>query len=119
MPTILPRIYNNGNTVINFTDNATRARFNQIFNRKDAPTVLAAFKRLEAQMETQLGRKIKGIKVDLGTEFTDVVDYCIQKGIKVSNTGGRYELAKNGVAKRTNGLIHNIVRSMLIGGKVP
>ena len=75
---------------ITFTDDFSRKV--QMYNLKQKSEVFAKFKQCKAQVENQTGRKIKYLKSDNGTGYTDsqfqklYEEYSIQRHFSVRKT---------------------------------
>ena len=80
----------------------------------------ASFKLFKSSVEKETGLPIKCLRTDRGGEFTsnEFDNYCRQNGIKRQLTT-TYTPQQNGVAKRKNRTVMNMVRSLLIEKDVP
>ena len=72
------------------------------------------FKKFKAEVENQLGKRIKAIRFDRGGEYLlrDFKDYLTQNGI-VSQLTAPGTPQQNGVAERRNRTLLEMVRSMM------
>ena len=71
------------------------------------------FKEFKAEVENQLGKRIKAIRFDRGSEYLlgDFKDYLTKNGI-ISQLTALRTLQENGVAERRNRTLLDMVRSM-------
>ena len=78
------------------------------------------FKEFRAEVENQLGKRIKAIRSDRGDEYLlgDFKDYLTQNGI-VSQLTAPGTPQQNGVAERRNRTLLEIVRSMMSYSTLP
>jgi hypothetical protein len=78
------------------------------------------FKHYKAKVEKEAEACIKALRTDRGGEFTsqDFTNFCGVNGIRRQLTAA-YTPQQNGVAKRKNQTIMNMVRCMLSGKQVP
>ena len=72
------------------------------------------FRNFKAHVEKEIDAYIASLRTDRGGEFTlnEFVEFCKDQGISRQLTVA-YTLKQNGVAKRKNRTIMNMVRSML------
>lgn len=88
--------------------------------KKDADTVLGAFRQVDSEAETQFGKRIKSFHSDNGTEYTNAKfqTYLRDRGIVFSpSSPDRHE--QNGIAERINRTGSDAVRAMLFGANLP
>ena len=97
---------------ITFIDDYSRYGYVYLLSRKS--DALEKFKEFKAEVENQLGRKIKVLRTDRGGEYTSDLfkDYCTNQGI-VHQYTLPYTPQQNGVAERRNRTLMDMVRSML------
>ena len=78
------------------------------------------FKEFKAEVENQLGKRIKAIRSNHSGEYLlgDFKDYLIQNGI-VSQLTAPGTLQQNGVAERRNKTLLEMVRSMMSYSTLP
>ncbi|GAA0171472.1 transmembrane signal receptor [Lithospermum erythrorhizon] len=81
---------------------------------------LEQFKYFKAMVENETNANIKCLRTDRGGEYTstDFTEYCKLMGIKRQLTTA-YTPQQNGVAKRRNRTVMNMVRTMISGKKMP
>jgi len=84
---------------------------------------LDAFKRFQlfkTKVEKKIGISIRGLQTDRGGEFTlsKFFEFCATNGIHHQLTAA-YTPQQNGVARRKNRTIMNMVRSLLTSRQVP
>ena len=78
------------------------------------------FKEFRTEVENQLGKHIKVIRSDRGGEYLigDFKDYLIENGIVSQLTAPRTP-QQNGIAKRRNKTLLDMVRSMMSYSTLP
>ena len=76
--------------------------------------VFKCFKKFNALVQNQIGKKIKVLRSDNGGEYIDskFVDFCASEGIRREFTVP-YTPQQNGVVERKNGAIIGATRAML------
>ena len=103
---------------ITFIDDFTR--FDHVYLISHRSEALDCFKRYSTLVENQLNTKIKSLRTDVGREY--IFDLfkacCAKKGIARQLTIP-YTLQQNGVAKRRNRTLLDMVRSMMAQAKLP
>lgn len=110
---------NGGNRYfITFTDDFSRKTW--VYLLKDKASSFEVFKRFKAAVELESGCKIQCLRTDRGGEFTSNMfdEFCSAQGIKRQLTAA-YTPQQNGVSKRKNRTIMNMVRCLLAGKNVP
>ena len=72
------------------------------------------FKNFKVEVENQIERKIKRLRDDSGGEyiFNEFCKFCVEHGI-IHEVTPPYSPQSNGVAKRKNGTITDLVNAML------
>ena len=97
---------------ITFTDDYSRYGYVYLMKRKSE--AFEKFKEFRAEVENQLGKRIRAIRSNRGGEYLlgDFKDYLIQNGI-VSQLTAPGTPQQNGVAKRRNMPLLDMVRSIL------
>jgi hypothetical protein len=97
---------------ITFIDDSTRFCYVYLLKSKDKS--LHYFKTYKAEVENQLERKIKWLRSDRGGEYFsgDFSDFCVEHGIIHERTPP-YSPQSNGVAKRKNCTLTDLVNAML------
>lgn len=97
---------------ITFTDDHSRYGYVYLIHKKSE--ALDKFREYKAEVETQLGRKIKASRTDRGGEYMSYFfdDFCTNHGIIHYKTMASTP-QQNGVAERRNRTLLDMVRSML------
>ena len=67
----------------------------------------------KTEVENQLDKKIKRIRLDRGGEYVSFNDYCVKKGI-IHEVTPPYSPESNGVDERKNRILKEIMNAMLI-----
>ncbi|GKA37803.1 retrotransposon protein, putative, ty1-copia subclass [Tanacetum coccineum] len=94
--------------------NAQReGRYGYVYLLKHKHEVFETFKVFKAEVELQLGKKIKALRSDRGGEYLsqEFKDYLSENGI-VQNLTSPYTPQQNGVSERRNRTLLDMVRSM-------
>ena len=96
---------------ITFTDDYSRFGYVYLMNRKSE--TFEKFKEFRAEVENQLGKRIKAIWSDCGGEYllSDFKDYLTENGI-ISQLTTLGTPQQNGVVERRNRNLLDMVRSM-------
>nr|GEY67860.1 retrotransposon protein, putative, Ty1-copia subclass [Tanacetum cinerariifolium] len=96
---------------LTFTDDFSRYRY--VFLLKQKHEVFETFKVFKVEVELQLGKKIKALRSDRGGEYLsqEFKDYLSENGI-VQNLTSLYTPQQNGVSKKRNRTLLDMVRSM-------
>ncbi|GJY82754.1 RNA-directed DNA polymerase, eukaryota, partial [Tanacetum coccineum] len=96
---------------LTFTDDFSR--YGYVYLLKHKHEVFKTFKVFKAEVELQLGKKIKALRSDRGGEYLsqEFKDYLSENGI-VQNLTSPYTPQQNGVSKRRNRTLLDMVRSM-------
>ena len=87
---------------------------------KKAETTLAALKHYVALAERQTGKRVKGLRVDGGTEFCNRLweEWCGERGIVLESTTA-YSSASNGIAERSHRTVIECTRVLLAENRFP
>lgn len=102
-----------------FIDDKTRMTFIVPLKGHTAAEMLKRFKEIQAQIETELGRKIKRLRTDGGGEYEKQFGtYLKQCGI-VHEITAPYSPDQNGVSERANRTIVERVKSIIADGRLP
>ncbi|GAU49517.1 hypothetical protein TSUD_300440 [Trifolium subterraneum] len=103
---------------ITFTDDLTRKTWT--YPLKDKASAFECFKKFKALVEKESDCLVKCLRTDRGGEFTssNFNEFCSEHGIKRQLTAA-YTPQQNGVSKRKNRTLLNMVRSMIAGKGVP
>ena len=103
---------------ITFTDDYSR--FGYVYLMKRKSEAFEKFKEFRAEVENQLGKRIKAIRSDRGGEYLlgDFKDYLTENGT-VSQLTAPGTPQQNGVAERRNMTLLDMVRSMLSYSTLP
>ena len=96
---------------VTFIDNYSR--FTRIYLLRDKDETFDMFLSYKAEVENQLDRIKKRIIFDRGGEYTLLNDYCEREGI-IYEVTPPYSLESNGVAKRKNMTLKEMMNSLLI-----
>ncbi|GJY15084.1 putative RNA-directed DNA polymerase [Tanacetum coccineum] len=96
---------------LTFTDDFSR--YGYVYLLKHKHEVFETFKVFKAEVELQLGKKIKALRSDRGGEYLsqEFKDYLSENGI-VQNLTSPYTPQQNGVSERRNHTLLDMVRSM-------
>ncbi|GJU52630.1 putative RNA-directed DNA polymerase [Tanacetum coccineum] len=96
---------------LTFTDDFSR--YGYVYLLKHKHEVFETFKVFKAEVELQLGKKIKALRSDKGGEYLsqEFKDYLSENGI-VQNLTSPYTPQQNGVSERRNRTLLDMVRSM-------
>ncbi|CAL9028826.1 unnamed protein product [Prunus brigantina] len=110
----------NGNKkyFISFTDDFSRKTW--VYFLQEKSEAFEAFKSFKALVENESEKKIKTLRTDRGGEYCskEFDAFCKEKGIKRQLTTA-YTPQQNGVSERKNRTILNMVRSLLVKGRIP
>ena len=102
---------------VTFIDDHSRKTWVYTLKRKDQ--VLDVFKKFQALVERQIGKKLRCIRTDNGGEFTGPFDeYCRQQGIRHQKTPPKTPQL-NGLAERMNRTLVERVRCLLSQAQLP
>jgi hypothetical protein len=102
------------------TDGGSSVKHGYFLTHKSADATLQALKDYVAEAETQTGKKLKRIRVDMGREWRNDKwdEFLREKGI-VMESGAPYAHGQNGVAERGIRTIIERVRCMLADSGLP
>ena len=91
-----------------------------IYFLKNKNETFLKFKEWKIVVETQVGRKVKKLRIDNGLEFlsNDFNSFYQKEGLATHRTI-RYTFQQNGLAKRMNRTILERVRCMLSSSRLP
>ena len=103
---------------ITFTNDYSGYGYVYLMRRKSK--AFEKFKEFRAEVENQLGKRIKAIRSNRGGEYLlgDFEDYLTQNGI-VSQLAAPGTPQQNGVAKKRNKTLLEMVRSMMSYSTLP
>ena len=103
---------------ITFVDDFSR--YGYLYLMKYKLKAFEKFKELKNEVEKQLGKGIKTLKYDRGGEYLsqEFLDYVVDHGIQ-SQWTPPYMPQHNGVAKRRNRTLLDMVRSMMGNADLP
>jgi transposase InsO family protein len=95
-----------------FIDDATRFCYVYLLKTKDETSYY--FKICKAEIENQLERKIKHLRLDRGGEYFPILfdEFCAEHGIIHERTAP-YSLESNRIAERKNRTLTDLVDAML------
>ena len=112
---INPESFSGKRYFISFIDDYSRKTWAYFLKGKSK-----VFKKFKVMVEKKTGRHITVVQSDKGGEYTltAFMEYCEEQGIKRFLTA-RYTPQQNGVAKRKNRTILDMVRSMLKRKRMP
>jgi len=115
---ITPISNSNKRYLICFIDDFSRKIWVYFLDEKSEAFII--FKYFKSLVEKETGSCIKSLRIDRGREFTsqEFNQFCKENGIKRQLTAA-YTPQQNGVAKRKNMTIMNMVRSMISNKKIP
>ncbi|PIL25727.1 hypothetical protein GSI_11477 [Ganoderma sinense ZZ0214-1] len=101
-----------------FTDN--NSRWTHTIPEKEKNQAFPAYKKLDVEVETQEGHKIKVLHTDNGGEFTsnEFITYLESRGTKPDTTVHDTP-EQNGVTERTNCTLAKHARAMLVDSGLP
>lgn len=104
--------------ILSFIDDCSRKAW--VFFLKEKSETFHQFKMFKKRVETETGKVMKCLRTDRGGEYLsqEFTDFCNEQGIRRQLTIA-YTPQQNGIAKRKNRTVMNMVRSMLTTRKVP
>ena len=116
---ISPTSTGGANYYATFTDDATKMSCIAPMETKSAAEMLEKFKEFKAEVENQLGRKIKRLRTDGGGEYKKAFGkYLKEQGIVHEKTVP-YSPDQNGVSERVNRTIMDRARAILAETGLP
>ena len=103
---------------ITFTDNFSR--YGYLYLMKYKSEAFERFKEFKIEVEKQLGKSIKTLRSDRGSEYLsqEFLEYLVKHGIQ-SQWTPPYMPQHNGVAERRNRTLLDMVRSMMGNADLP
>jgi len=85
---------------------------------KHKDEVFDVFLTYKAKVENQLNKKIKRIRLDKGGEYVLFNNYCVREGI-IYEVTPPYSRESNGLAKKKNKTLKEMMNVMLISSSAP
>ena len=115
---ITPKSFSGKRYFISFIDDYSRKTWAYFLKGKSE--AFEVFKKFKVMVEKETGRHIKAVRSDRGGKYTSTafMEYCEEQGIRGFLTAP-YTPQQNGVAKRKNRTILDMVRSMLKSKRIP
>ena len=115
---ITPTSNSNKRYILIFIDDYSKKAW--VYFLVEKSEALNFFKYFKTMVEKETGLFVKCFRTDRGGEFNsnEFNDFCKQSGIKRQLTTA-YTPQQNGVAKRKNRTVMNVVRSMLSDKNIP
>jgi len=115
---ITPSSNSNKRCILSFIDDYSRN--NWVYFLSEKSEALISFKDFKCLVEKEVGSDICCLRIDRGGEFTsyEFNNFCKTHGIRRQLTTG-YTPQQNGVAKRKNRTIMNMVRCLLTEKQMP
>ena len=102
---------------ITFIDDCTR--YCQVYLLSGKDEAFEMFKEYKAEVENQLGKKIKSLRSDRGGEYVYPFEgFCAEHGI-IHQTTAPYSPQQNGIAERKNRTLKEMMNAMLINSGLP
>ena len=89
-----------------------------MYSIKHKDEAFDVFLKYKAEVENQLNKKIKRIRSNKGGEYVLFNKYCVREGI-IHEITPPYSPESNGVAKRKNITLKEIMNAMLISFSAP
>ena len=94
------------------------SRFTRVYLLRNKHEAFDMFLTYKAKVKNQFDRKIKRIRFDRGGEYIPLNDYCENEGI-IHEVAPPYSLESNGVAKRNNRTLKEMMNSLLVCASAP
>jgi Reverse transcriptase (RNA-dependent DNA polymerase)/gag-polypeptide of LTR copia-type/Integrase core domain len=116
---ISPTSSGGANYYATFTDDATKMSYIASMETKSAAEMLEKFKEFKAEVENQLGRKIKRLRTDGGGEYKKTFGKYLKENGIVHETTVPYSPDQNGVSERANRTIMDRARAILAQTGLP
>lgn len=106
------------NYFFTFIDDYSKYCYIYLLHSKDE--TFDVFKTFKAEVENQLGKKIKVLRSDRGGEYESSVmsEFCESHGI-IHQTTAPYTPQQNGIAERKNRTLKNMINCMLNSSGLP
>jgi len=101
-----------------FIDDFTRMNYIYPLSGKSSADVLQRFKEYQAEVENQLGKKIKRLRTDGGKEFVKVMGQHLKTCGIIHETTASYTPEQNGVTERANHTIVERVKPIIAEAKL-
>ena len=103
---------------VTFIDDCSRYTYVYLLKHKDETFI--AFKNYKAEVENQLGRKIKILRSDRGGEYfsNEFSAFCEEHGI-IHQCSAPFTPQQNGLAERKNRTFLEMTNAMLLNAKLP
>jgi len=99
------------NYFVTFIDDYSR--YTKLYLIKHKYEAFDVFLKYKAEVENQLNKKIKRIRLDRGGEYVLFNEYCVREGI-IHEVTPPYSPESNGVVERKNRTLKEIINAMLI-----
>jgi transposase InsO family protein len=115
---ITPTTVSNKRYILTFIDDFSRKTWLYLLAEKGE--TFEKFKHFKTKVEKETGMSIRCLRSDRGGEYTSQVfqEFCSTQGIK-RQFSTSYTPQQNGVAERKNRTLMNMVRCLLVEGKMP
>ena len=94
------------------------SRYNKVYLLRNKDEALDKFVLYKAEVENQLGRKIKRVRSDRGGEYLLLNNFCEKEGI-IHEVTPPYSPESNGVAERKNRTFKEMMNAMLVSSAAP
>ena len=94
------------------------SKFTRVYLLRNKDEAFDMFLSYKAEVENQLDRKIKRIRSDRGGEYIPLNDYCEKEGI-IHEVTPPYSPESNGVVKRKNRTLKEMMNSLLVSALAP
>ena len=94
------------------------SRFTRVYILRNKDEAFDMFLSYKAEVENQLDRKSKRISFDRGGEYIPLNDYCEKEEI-IHEVTPPYSPESNGVAKRKNKTLKEMMNSLLVSASAP
>jgi transposase InsO family protein len=115
---ITPTTMSNKRYILTFIDDFSRKTW--IYLLAEKGETFEKFRHFKTKVEKETGMSIKCLRSDRGGEYTsqNFLDFCSTQGIK-RQLSTSYTPQQNGVAERKNRTLMNMVRCLLVEGRMP
>ena len=94
------------------------SRYTKVYLLRNKDEALDKFVLYKAEVENQLGRKIKRVRSDRGGEYLLLNKFCEKEGI-IHEVTPPYSPESNGVAERKNRTLKEMMNAMLVSSAAP